>query len=256
MEDFATLHNKFRTALLKSQAEIPAGLVAVKAPGIQKRFGVYRNNVMSSLIDALKSNFPICSELVGADFFNSLAVAYISEHPPVIPMLFKYGAELPVFMAEFPAVSTIPYLPDVARLENNWRLAYHAAEKAPIDATDVQQVAPEDQMNLIFEIHPSASILKSGWPIYSIWQGHETGNMSGIDLNENENIVICRPQVDVLLAKLDNVACIFFRQIMNGKTLGEAYAAAAEQDENFDLSYSFGQLFAMGLVTGLEIKNH
>ncbi|MGL1919683.1 MAG: DNA-binding domain-containing protein [Hyphomicrobiales bacterium] len=256
MDDFATLHKKFTGALLKPQAEIPSGLVAVKAPNIQKRFGVYRNNVMASLIEALKANFPIVYDLVGLDFFNSMTVAYISDHPPVIPMLFKYGEEFPDFIADFPSVSTIPYLSDVARLENNWRAAYHAQEKAPLDVAAVQAVPPENQMDLIFKIHPSASILKSGWPIYSIWHGHETGDMSGIDLNENENIVICRPHVDVLLAKLDNVGCVFFRQIMNGQTLGEAYASAAEFDENFDLSYSFGQLFAMGLVVGIELKNN
>lgn len=254
MEDFATLHKKFTSALLKPQAEIPAGLIAVKAPNIQKRFGVYRNNVMASLIEALKANFPICFALVGKNFFNALAVAYISENPPVIPMLFKYGADMPSFMAEFPAVSTIPYLPDVAQLEDNWRRAYHAAEKAPLEIAAVQDVSGDDQMNLVFEIHPSASILKSGWPVYSIWQGHETGDMGKIDLDKSENVVICRPNVDVLLASLDNAGCVFFRGIMNGQMLAEAYAGAAEVDENFDLGFSFGQLFALGLVTDLSVK--
>ena len=255
MGDFAALHKKFTKALLKPQLDVPDGLIAVKAPNIQRRFDVYRNNVMASLIEALKANFPITFALVGQDFFNALAVGYISENPPVIPMLFQYGAEFPSFIAEYPAVSTIPYLSDVAQLENHWRAAYHAVEKQSIDITAVQAFSPEDQMNLLFEIHPSASILKSGWPIYSIWQGHESGDMGQIDLEVSENVVICRPQVNVLLANLNMEACVFFRQIINGQTLGEAYGAAAELNEEFDLSYSFGQLFAMGLVTALSVKN-
>ncbi|MBL1421073.1 MAG: putative DNA-binding domain-containing protein [Alphaproteobacteria bacterium] len=255
MEDFAILHQKFTEALLKPQHEVPEGLIAVKAPNIGRRFDVYRNNVMASLVDALKANFPIVSALVGDDFFSGLAVAYISDNPPVIPMLFKYGVEFPAFIAEYPSGASLPYLSDVARLENHWRAAYHAEEKQSIDITAVQKFSPEDQMNLVFEIHPSASILKSGWPIYSIWQGHESGDMGQINLETSENVVICRPQVNVMLASLNEDACVFFRQIMNGQTLGEAYGAAAEKNEEFDLSYSFGQLFAMGLVTGLSVKN-
>ena len=91
--DFETLHKQFTESLLKPRSAVPNGLVALAAPKIQKRFGVYRNNVMASLIEALKANFPIVYKLVGEDFFKALAVAFISHNPPNIPMLFKYGAQ-------------------------------------------------------------------------------------------------------------------------------------------------------------------
>ncbi len=254
MSDFKTLHANFSESLLGSLPKIPDGLIAVKPPSIEKRFSVYRNNVMVGLVDSLRSNFPIVVKLLGNDFFNAMAFEYITNNPPKSPLLFTYGEDFSNFIGEFQPAATIPYLADVAHLEHNWRMAYHAAEEPCADVAKLQDVAPEHQMNLVFKIHPSAVILKSGWPIYSIWQGHESGDMSIVDLEKSENIVICRPNADVLMAQLDHSACAFFRHIINGKTLGDAYAKAAELDKEFDLEFSFGQLFALGLVTGFKVK--
>ena len=39
-----------------------------------------------------------------------------------------YGDGFPAFVASFPPAGAIPFLADVARLENAWVEAYHAAE--------------------------------------------------------------------------------------------------------------------------------
>lgn len=252
--DFETLNKNFTDALLAPQAAVPNGLVAVRAPNIQKRFGVYRNNVMASLIESLKSNFPIAYALVGDNFFKALAVSYISQNPPNIPMLFEYGSEFPDFIAEYEAAAGLPYLADIAQLEIQWRQAYHCLDVEPLDISSMQEIAPEDHMQMTFKFHPSVSILKSGWPIFSIWQGHENGNMNGVDLEQSENILIARPNVEVLIINLNMAACGFFRDMMNKNTLGIAYERALELDGDFDLNKCFGQLFGVGLVVELNVE--
>ncbi|NRA86828.1 MAG: putative DNA-binding domain-containing protein [Rhizobiales bacterium] len=251
---FKKIQHEITGSLLGNLDKIPDGLVANLAPNIRSRFSVYRNNVMSSLVDALVANYPIVYALVGDVFFKGLAVEFITKNPPQSTLLFNFGDGLVEFISEAEACSSIPYLADIAYLEVCWRKAYHAKDVMPIEADALQNIAPEFQMDLVFDIHPSASIIKSGWPIFSIWNGHETGNMDGVNLENTENILITRPVADVMMIAMDATECMFFRNIMNGETLGFAYEKSLENDSEFDLGHAFGQMFAMGLAIGLEVK--
>ena len=46
-----------------------------------------------------------------------MAGAFIDEHPPRLPMLDRYGDELPRFLAQFSPAADVPYLPDLAQIE-------------------------------------------------------------------------------------------------------------------------------------------
>ncbi|MCF6343747.1 MAG: DNA-binding domain-containing protein [Devosiaceae bacterium] len=254
MASFKQIHKEFVAALLVPSAPIPKGLIAVKKPNITSRFAVYRNNVIVGLIAALKSNFPICFALVGDEFFKALAIDFIRKDPPTSPMLFEYGDEFALFISQYSPADQLPYLADIARLEIMWRNAYHAIDAKPLDITKIQQIDAKKHSNLTFKTHPSAAILTSDWPIYSIWQGHEDNNMLDIDLEVKQSILICRPNVDVLIANIDPAACIFYSAIMNGQSLGSAYEKAIKQDQNFDFNYCFGQLFALGLITDIVVE--
>ncbi len=254
MAEFEKIYSEFTHALLRPKAALPKGVIAPRAPNIIKRFGIYRNNVMVSLIEAMKSNFPIIYALVGDDFFTALAVAFINKHPPKLPMLFAYGDEFAAFIRLYSTADRLPYLADMAEVENLWRKAYHAKDATCIDISALQKIDGEQHLKLTFNIHPAVFILKSGWPIYSIWLGHETDDMGNVDLNIAQNIIINRPDVDVLVMQLDAANCAFFRQIINGKNLENCYNAAMEIDASFDLGCCLSQLFGIGMITGLNIN--
>ena len=59
----------FSNAVRNPDIATPAGLVGPDGLPSEKRFSVYRNNVMVSLIDAMGANFPAIKRLVGDDFF-------------------------------------------------------------------------------------------------------------------------------------------------------------------------------------------
>ena len=62
---FAPLQNSFAAALLDSDRPVPKGLTSHTASVPAKRFAVYRNNVVVSLIDALRRRFPAVERIVG-----------------------------------------------------------------------------------------------------------------------------------------------------------------------------------------------
>ena len=72
--------------------------------------------------------YPVTRRLVGDDFFRAMARAFVAAQKPRSPVLIHYGADFPAFVEAFEPAREIPYLTDVARLENAWVEAYHAAE--------------------------------------------------------------------------------------------------------------------------------
>ena len=93
-----------------------------------RRFSVYRNNVAVGLIGALEARYPVARRIVGADVFRALARALRYARKPRSPVMIAYGDDFPDFLAEAGAALDLPYLADVARLENAWVEAYHAED--------------------------------------------------------------------------------------------------------------------------------
>ena len=79
-------------------------------------------------------------KLVGDEFFAAMAGVFLRAHPPRSRMLMLYGDGLPAFLAEFPPVAQLGYLPDVARLEQAMRESYHAADSAPLPEAEFQRL--------------------------------------------------------------------------------------------------------------------
>ena len=63
----------FAAALLYPARPCPPGLHAWNGSDPAARLAVYRNNVVSSLIDALADTFPVVQQLVGEEFFRAMA---------------------------------------------------------------------------------------------------------------------------------------------------------------------------------------
>ncbi len=144
----------FAAALLDPDRDIPEGLVTPGGQPAARRFGIYRNNVTVSLVNALSEVFPTVQNLVGEEFFRAMARLYVQDNPPTSRLLFEYGASFPAFIGQFEPAADLPFLPDVARLERLWLDSFHAADAAPLDGTILQRVAPEQLASLTFGIIP------------------------------------------------------------------------------------------------------
>lgn len=233
----------FATALLDPDTPPPEGLTDGRGRPAQRRFGVYRNNVASSLTDALETGFPVVARLVGKEFFRAMAAVFLRSHPPEDPRLQLWGGRFPGFLARFEPVAQIPYLPDVARLELGLRQSYHA-EDTPV--LPLAGLSPESVLALRPRLAPSTLILGSRFPVLSIWQRNARDAKADIPVG-GETILVARIGYDPEPRLLPAGGHALARHLKGRLTLADALAAAQADTPEADL----GALMTLFLTPGV-----
>jgi hypothetical protein len=195
-----------------------------------RRFAVYRNNVAVGLIGSLEMRYPITRRLVGDEFFRGLARAFVARNKPRSPVLIHWGADFPAFIAAFDPARELPYLADVARLENAWVEAYHAAEATPLGLADLAAVDPQRLGDLRFVFHPAVRLLRLAHPAASIWAAHQGANEPRAPEHwRAEDAMITRPHADVDVRILPRGGYEFAAALLSGAALAEAAAPLAAE---------------------------
>jgi hypothetical protein len=222
----------------------------------KRRFDVHRNNVVVGMIEALRATFPAVERLVGEDFFNAAARAYLEKEPPGSPLLFRYGKTFGAFLDGFPPAATVPYLCDVARLEWARLEAYHAADRDPLSIDALSGVPAHAVGETTFELHPSLRLIASAWPVVSLWAAStDRGSSADVDMKRPEAALVIRPALEVDTRLLPICGYQFMMVLKEGATLEAAAVAAAERADGFDLASHLQGLFEMGAVTAIGQEN-
>ena len=255
MPSLAETQSGFARALCEAQAPPPAGLSPPPVAGRSRRFDVHRNNRASSLIDALQACFPAVRRLVGDDFFRAAARAYVGAEPPRSPVLLHYGGTFAAFLAAFPPAAPVPYLGDVARLEWARQEALHARDAAPAGIERLAELAPEEVPRARLGLHPSLGLLRSPWPVVSLWSASAGGGADGkVDLRRAEEALVLRPRLRVLVRALPPGAFEFIRRLRGGATIARAAGGCAGgAPEAFPLSSRLRGLFDAGAVVSVSV---
>jgi hypothetical protein len=228
MNALLDLQRALRASLLQDES-LPHAL-PLSDVNLQRRLAIYRNNSRSTLVNALRLSFPAVQRLVGAEFFEALAVAFVRARPPQSACLNDYGAQFPSFVAQFPAAQTLVYLSDVARLEWAVNLALHASDAAALDLSRLATLEPTSLPHLRLRRHPSVSVLSAHWPVDLIWRAvlaQDDAAMAAIELrvkvlwllverDGNNSVQVCR------LTAADGA---FAAVLMGGQPLHAALAA-------------------------------
>lgn len=242
----------FVAALLDLTKTVPSGLVSWSSAQPSKRFGVYRNNVSSGLAQALAVRFPAAETIVGKAFFAEMAKAYIEQDPPRSPILLHYGAGLADFIETFRPAACLPYFADVVRLENTRVEAYHAADVAPLTPEALAAIASERADKLKFQFHPSFAVVRSEFPIVTIW-AMNSGEMPLAQITDwsAQDALVVRPRLTVLTRRLPPGGAVFLEALAAGHTLGAAGERARAVTAEFELTSNLIGLFEAELVTAV-----
>ena len=254
------------TSLLQFQRRFAACLLqAAPDPSVQARLGldsnrfpVHANNVRISLRCALESAFPVTRQLVGAEFFATMADCFVTDQPPRVGWLSAYGAEFPAFVIQYPAAHGLGYLADVARLE--WA-RIHAANTADTPGLDMQWLAglaPEVLGNLRLSLHPATTLIASDFPVFDIWRAHNEADtediLEGLDLAAGpQSVLIVRlgpMEIGVTVPEPGDGALLM--ALAERASFGVACQAAIDAEASYDLSTGLGRIAAMRALSQLS----
>jgi hypothetical protein len=216
----------------EKHAVIPHLLADGIAPS--ERLGVYRGTFASALVRALRLSYPAVLRLVGAEFFEGSARAFIDEDPPRSACLDDYGEGFAGFLARFAPAASLEYLPSVARLEWALNRALHASDAAPLDPARLAR--EDDPARVRFSPHPSASLLRADHPADAIWRAvldEDDAALAAIDPASGPVwLIVHRADSGVELERLDEKAWRFTAALFAGRplhrALEEAPCAAAQ----------------------------
>ena len=259
MQHLAELQLQFLDVILGGDASrleeaiIPDGITAVG------RLGVYRNNTIITLIDALGDTFAVIKKLLGDEFFNNAAKKFIRTHPPKSPALFEYGHNFPEYLESFPGLAELPYIAHVAKLEWYWNEAFHAQDEKPLAVEGLANIEERDYSRLYFTPHPAFRIIYSPYPIDIIYAANQNDGDSDTIINIDDGdgdagLALVRPDVDVNFIKFGAGGYMFAEGLVAGLSLEQAITTAEKNDHGFDVTTTLVALLAGGAFSGFSLK--
>jgi hypothetical protein len=250
----AQLQRSFAEAIPSGDAPIPASVRVASGPACASRFGVYRNNVVAGLINAIAARYPVVRKLLWDDAFNRAAHLYVTSKPPRSPVMLEYGDSFPQFLRNIGQCAASDYLADVADLEAARTRAYHAADAEPLPRDAFAALAPENLPDLRVTLHPSVTLLRSRFPVVSIWEANRQDNDNGVSLWKPECALVARPHGQVEVQAISAGAHAFMIALAETHTIGAAIAQGMASVPDFDLAECFNALIAADVAVGLELS--
>jgi hypothetical protein len=211
--------------------------------GLSPREQIYRNNVFISLTGALADVYPVVKRLVGEPFFNQLARRYMRSHPSRSGNLHDFGAGLPAFVSANRALETLPYLPDIARLEWACHEAFHAAELAPAGLARLSEYSK-------VPVHPSVRLVASRYPVLAIWQANQDDDPRVVDLDAGGDwLIVFRQGLECQILRSSAGELALLAALRAGTPLGRACEAAIAAEPELDLGAAMGRFVTCGFFS-------
>jgi hypothetical protein len=229
---------------LLSPALVEAGAEALG------RIEVYREHFVESLTVALGEVYPVTRRLVGESCFRRFARAHLDARPPLDPRLSRYGDAFASTIDEVGVRAKAPYLADVARLE--WALHEAGdAAAAPCELPDTCAVTADARVRFV----RSMRLLRSDWPIDSIWRAHHGAEFPGDVFRLEARPGFVQVASDVggpYIRSLTAGEYVLRERLVQGSCLGQSAAAALAAEAGMDLTRALVDLFAGGIVAAVE----
>ena len=257
MSHLPDLQREFARALLDPDRDVPELITSRHRDRPKRRFDVYRNNVVASLIDVLQGHFPVVCRLVGEEFFRATARAYLNVEQPSTPVLAEFGETFADFLQNFEPLNELPYLADVARFEWLQVEALHAGDAQPLTALDLAGIDPADVGQVIFKLHPSTRLITSPYPVVSLWRANmQDEKHAPVDPDAGgEDAAVLRPALDVIYLRLRPGGVAFLAAIMAGAGLADAAQKALDTATDFDVQKALAQYIDAGMLSGWHLQS-
>ena len=222
---------------------------------VERRMAIYRANMVAAAEKALASAYPVIRQVVGEDFFHGLAREYQRGAPSTSGDLTGFGASFGAFLATFEHARSLPYLPDLARLEWAVHRACGAADAPDWDPASLGTVEPDRQAAIRFRWAPGTAIVASAHPIVRIWTIHQPGydGEFSVAWDLADTALVARDGYLVTVTGCSPADAAFFSASLADVPFGEAAADVLADHPDFDLGALLGRAIPARLICGFTL---
>lgn len=230
-ESWPQTHAHFAQALRDAAQPTPDDLTAANGSNVGVRLAVYRNNTVLSRVAALAETFEVLRRCVGAAFFEQLALAHVRQQPLRSPVMAEAGRTLPDWLRGFAPAAHLPWLADLARLEQARVEAYHAADAQALSTEALAQALadPATLPELRLALHPSLTVLQARHAVVSLWAIHQQPEgpeldaaLTALDIDQPEAALVYRHDDEVQISPVPAADAAFIAALQDGLALGQA----------------------------------
>ena len=219
-----------------------------------RRLAIYRANVESAATKALVAAYPVIRRVIGEERFDDLARAYQRNSPSRSGDLHELGSDFAGLLADHQDTRSLPYLPDLARLEWAAHWAYGAADAPAFDSRALAQLPVHRQSMIRFAWSPGTALIVSPFPIVRIWHIHQAdfdGEFS-VDWSRGEIALVAREGLRVNVHAMSAGDAAFIAASLSGAALGVAAERALVDEPAFDLAGLLRRLMATNVICGFS----
>ncbi len=254
MPTLREVQTHFSVAILGQPANELGEMFIANGIDAGARLSIYRGTYLSALDTALRLTYPAVQRVVGEEFLTGAGRHFVEANPPTAADLNCYGEGFADFLDSFAPASSLPYLPDLARLEWAVSRALHADDSEALDPVALAAIETEDHPRIVFVPQPALTFLKVSFPVDSIWQAVLTEDDNALDeIAFGEGpffLCVERLASGIAVTRQDRVAWEFAKALVAGTTLGEAASTLAPET----LTALMAEHFARGRFHDFRIE--
>ncbi len=208
------------------------------------QLAIYRGSIQGGLTEILRSTFPVCNRIVGADYFTQLASIYIARTPHWQPDITYYGVHFAEVVQTLLAVHQLDYLAEVAALEWAYHLAQNGAAIPQLDLAVLAKMNQESQAQLRFALDKASTLFYSPYPILRIWQVNQMDYQGEqqVDLNEGATrLLIHRHGPKLCMTSLTMEIFNMLTYFSRGETFETVCQKCFEEYPEMDIPRAFAE---------------
>ncbi len=188
---------------------------------------VYRNHGETQFRGVLAISFPVLRRRVGEDYFRQLAHHYRRAHPSRSGDLQWIGEHFAGFLATHLGATGYGWLADLARLEWLRELASISVHLPPLTADTLGRYEPGQLERLVFTLQPSLGLLRSDFPVFSVWMANQGADAPPVDHSRGQEQGLVQAGLNgVVLRTVEPALFSWLSSLAQGLSLGDAVAAA------------------------------
>lgn len=205
-------------------------------------------------IDVLSGLFPVVRKLLGEESFTALASQFVGAGQAVLawPWL---DQEFPKFLRVFGRGASIEYLADIAELEKARARATRFPGIATLSPSRLWSAIRHPIDTMRFDFHPSVSLIKSRFPIVTIWELNRSDEDCALEHWGAERALVAGCFKGAAVWRLSPGGFAFLGALLGGATWAGAIEVASDCDRSFDVRVSRTLLIEADIVIGLRVRS-